>query len=201
VARSGLGDGLVGFRQGPFGQAAIVVTQVSAPPAQFVISVPNTWVKPAAVQISWQPAVSAQGPLRYQVVLDGRGLATGAGAMQMRLNPHGLGDGRHRVQVLATDVDGEATLTPPATLKVDGRPPTIVVRRSGRGSSISVRIRDSASGVSAHYTSVSFGDGKRARGRGLFHHRYARGGVYQLVVRVRDKVGNQGVVRRWVSVQ
>ncbi|MEA2200843.1 MAG: hypothetical protein QOI89_1439 [Solirubrobacteraceae bacterium] len=201
VARSGLGDGLVAFRQGPLGQAAIVVTQVSAPPAQFVISVPNTWVKPAAARVSWQPAASAQGPLRYQVVLDGHPLATGAGAMQLSLNPHGLGDGSHRLQVLATDIDGEATLTPPATMKVDGRPPRVLVSRGHGRHSLVVRIRDSASGVSARSVSLSFGDGAKGRARTVFRHRYAHGGVYQIIVRVGDKVGNRGVVRQLVSVR
>jgi hypothetical protein len=163
-----------------------------------VISVPNTWVKPSGAQISWQPATSANGPLRYQVVLDGHPLATPAGAMQLRLDPRGLGDGAHRVQVLATDVDREATLTPAATLRVDGRPPTVLVVRHGR--SVRVSIRDAASGVEAHAVRIGFGDGQHARGRTLFRHRYARAGVYQIVVLVRDKVGNVRVVHRLVSL-
>jgi hypothetical protein len=201
VARSGLGDGLVAFRQGPLGQAAIVVTQVSAPPAQFVVSVPIAWVKPSAAQISWQPAQSAEAPLRYEVVLDGRGVATASGAMALRISSRGLGDGAHRVQVLATDPNGDATLTPPASLKVDGNPPSIVVQRGRRGRSVTVRIRDSASGVDASATTISFGDGTHGRKRSVFHHRYARGGVYQIIADVRDKVGNSGAVRQWVSVR
>jgi hypothetical protein len=163
--------------------------------------VPNKWVKPAGAQVSWQPAASAQGPLRYQVVLDGHPLATGAGASQMRLNPRALGDGSHHVQVLATDIEGEATLTPPATMKVDGKPPRVLISRGRRRHSVIVRIRDSASGVNSHYVSVSFGDGKRGRGHMLLRHRYARGGVYQILARVRDKVGNQGIFRQLVSVR
>ena len=34
VGRSGLGDGLIGFLQGPLGNAAIVAAQVTAPPAR-----------------------------------------------------------------------------------------------------------------------------------------------------------------------
>jgi hypothetical protein len=200
VARSGLGDGLVGYRQGALGQAAIVVARVSAPPAQFVISVPNTWVKPVGVVVSWQPAASAQAPLRYQAVLDGRPLATPPGAMQLGLSPRGLGDGSHRVQVLATDIDGAATLTPPATLRVDGRPPTAAVTH-GRRHSVTVRIYDAASGVDANAVSISFGDGRRGRGRALFRHRYPHAGVYQIIVYVRDKVGNQGTLRQLVNVR
>ena len=132
VARSGLGDGIIGFRAGPVGQASIVVCSVSAPPAQFVLNAPKTWVKPSAAAVSWQPAASAAGPLRYQVVLDGRRLSTPAGAFRVRLGRAG-GDGAHRVQVLAVDLDGEATLTPPTVVRIDGTPPTVRVRAAGGG--------------------------------------------------------------------
>src|SRR6202043_134627 len=59
VGRSGLGDGLVAFRQGPFGNAAIVASEVSAPPAQFAASAPKGWVKPSAAAVSWEEAQSA----------------------------------------------------------------------------------------------------------------------------------------------
>jgi hypothetical protein len=55
--------------------------------------------------------------------------------------------------------------------------------------------------VDTHAVSISFGDGSRAARRTLFHHRYGHPGVYLVVVRVRDKLGNQGVVRRLVSVR
>ncbi len=132
VGRSGLGDGLVAFRQGPFGNAAIVAAQVTAPPAGLLLNAPKGWVEPSQAVVSWLPATSADGPLRYQVVLDGRPLPTPAGASQLRLDPRGLGSGRHRVQLLATDADGQATLSPPSTLLVDGVPPTVRIARAGR---------------------------------------------------------------------
>ena len=190
----------MGYRQGPPGQAAVVVARVSAPPTEFVISVPNGWVKPAGVVVSWQPAASAEAPLRYQAVLDGRPLATPVGAMQLALSPRGLGDGSHRVQVLATDIDGAATLTPPATLRVDGRAPTAAVTR-GRRHSVTVGIRDAGSGVDSSAVTISFGDGQHGRRRGRYHHRYAHAGVYQITVHVRDKVGNQATLRQLVNVR
>ena len=47
VGRSGLGDGLIALRQGPFGDAAIVAAQATAPPAELIFSVPKALVKPA----------------------------------------------------------------------------------------------------------------------------------------------------------
>ncbi len=201
VGRSGLGDGLVAFRQGPFGDAAIVVAQVTTPPAQFIVSLPNGWVRPSRAVVSWQPATSANGPLSYRVVVDGRATPTPVGAFALRLDSRRLGTGRHRIQVLATDIDGQATLSASSALKTDGEPPTVAVARAGHGHGVSVRIRDSGSGVDKRMVSVSFGDGASAYGRARLRHIYAGAGIYQIVVHARDRLGNQGVVRRLVSVR
>ncbi len=198
VGRSGIGDGLVAFQQGQLGDAAIVATQVTTPPVDFPITVPRTWVKPTQAVVGWQPAESANGPLTYTVVLDGRRLPTPAGALALAVNPHGLADGAHNVQVLATDIYGQATLTAASKLRVDGRPP--IVKLSTTGATLTVRLV-SAPGVQAHSVSVSFGDGRRGGGRAILHHRYGRPGTYAVVVSSADKLGNHGVVRRLVVVR
>ncbi len=201
VGRSGLGDGIVGFQQGPIGNAAIVAVSVTAPAKHFALSAPNGWLKPSQAVVSWVAAQSANGPLGYRLVLDGRALAPVAGALQARLDPRGLGDGRHTVQVLATDIFGQSTLGAPATLRVDGQPPTVATARASGAHALSVRVRDRFSGVNASAVSVSFGDGHSAGGRSRYRHSYAHGGVFLLVVHVRDKVGNARIVRRLVSVR
>lgn len=201
VGRSGLGDGLVAFQQGPLGNAAIVAAQATAPPAELILSAPNGWVRPSRAKVSWEPASSANGPLSYRVVLDGRALATPAGAFALGLSPRGLGSGAHRVQLLVTDSGGQAMLSSPATLRVDGTPPTVTIARTRRSNTISVRVRDPYSGVATRAVSVRFGDGHKAGRRVRLRHRYAHSGIYQVVVRVRDRLGNAGVVRRLVSVR
>jgi PKD domain len=201
VGRSGLGDGLVGFRQGPLGNAAIVAAQATAPPVQFILTAPQGWVKPSAASVAWLPATSADGPLSYRVVLDGQPQAGPAGNLKMRLDARGLGSGVHRVQVLATDIDGQQTLSSPATLRVDGTPPTVKVVRKARALAVSVQIRDPDSGVAKAAISVSFGDGHRVAKRARVSHRYASPGVYTIVAHVRDRVGNQAIVRRLVTVR
>ena len=111
VGRSGLGDGLVAFRQGPLGNAAIVAAQATAPPVQFVAHAPERLgqARRSAASPGCRPT-SADGPLSYRVVLDGRPLATPAGRVRAALDAARSGSGRHRVQVLATDIDGQATL-------------------------------------------------------------------------------------------
>jgi hypothetical protein len=201
VGRSGLGDGLVAFRQGPVGNAAIVAASATAPPVRGVLTLPNGWVKPGGAVVAWQAATSADGPLTYRVVLDGRSQPTPPEASSLRLDPLGLGSGRHRVQLLATDIDGQSNLTPVSTLRVDATPPVVTVAARRRGRAVVVRISDPDSGVSKRNVKVSFGDGTGASRRARYSHRYAHAGVYTIVAHVRDKVGNVGVVRRLVSVR
>ncbi|HEX3434847.1 MAG TPA: PKD domain-containing protein [Solirubrobacteraceae bacterium] len=201
VGRSGLGDGLIAFLQGQLGNAAIVAARATAPPVQIVLNVPNGWVKPSLAAISWLPAISAEGPLSYRVVLDGHPLATPPGAMRLRPDVRRLSSGRHRVQVLATDIDGQSTLSAPSTLQVDASPPTVRLRRALGGAGVSVRISDAFSGLDKHALSVSFGDGKTARGRATYVHRYARAGTYRVTLHVSSKAGSTGVVRQLVSAR
>jgi hypothetical protein len=201
VGRSGLGDGLVAFRQGPFGNAAIVATQVTAPPVRFVVTVAKGWTKPSQASLAWLPAESANGPLQYTVVLDGRRVATPAGAFALHLDTRGLSSGTHKLQVLATDIFGQSVLTSPSTLRVDGTAPTVTITRARHDHAVRVRVSDPNSGVVAKAIAVSFGDGRRDGGRKSLTHRYAHAGVYQIVATVRDKLGNKATVRRLVSVR
>jgi hypothetical protein len=201
VARSGLGEGLVAFVQGPLGDAAVVAVLASAPPEQFVASVPRGWIAPSQAVVSWLPAPSSRGPITYRVVLDGRPLPVAQDAFEMHIDPRRLGDGRHRVQLLATDAVGQSTLTPPSALLIDALPPSVTISSALRGVGVSVRVRDSDSGVDRRRVSVSFGDGSSARGRVRYTHRYARAGVYRVVVRARDNIGIAGVVRRLVDAR
>ncbi|HTA13508.1 MAG TPA: PKD domain-containing protein, partial [Solirubrobacteraceae bacterium] len=164
-------------------------------------STPNGWVKPTRAVVSWEPALSADGPLSYEVILDGRVLHSAAGAHSLRIGSHGLGDGAHRVQLLAIDIDGQATLSAPDGLRVDGRPPTLTSTLAQGGRGVRLRVRDGASGVNAGATRISFGDGHSTSGRKRVTHLYAHAGVYRIVAHVRDRVGNSAVVRRLVSVR
>jgi hypothetical protein len=201
VGRSSLGDGLLGFRQGQFGNAAIVVDQATAPPVAALLTVPKGWIRPTQASVSWVPAVSAAGPLRYSIVLDGHPRATPPGTLSARLDTRGLASGRHRIQILAIDADGQSTLSAPSALLIDGVPPSVAFSVARGGAVLRVQVRDRYSGVAARFVSVSFGDGSGAHGRARFTHRYGHAGIYRVVVQVRDRLGIQGVVSRWVSIR
>jgi PKD domain len=199
VGRSGLGDGLVAFEQGPPGDAAIVATEVSAPPLQFQVTAPKGWVRPSEANIQWEDAASANGPLRYTVLLDGRRLPTPAGATALHLTARGLSSGRHEVQVLATDLFGRSALTAPTPLKVDGVPPSVSIATANGGRTVTVRVSDRYSGVDRSAVTVSFGDGRSGHGRVRFRHTYTHAGAYRVVVHVRDRLGVSGAISRVVS--
>jgi hypothetical protein len=199
VGRSGLGDGLIAFQQGAVGNAAIVAAQATAPPADVVLTTPKGWIKPAQAVVNWTPSLSANGPLTYHVVLDGHELAVPPGASQLRIDPRRLSGGVHEVALLATDSDGQSTLSPPAELQIDTGIPTVKVAHSSN--TVTVRISDPYSGLDASATSVSFGDGHSAHGKKVFKHTYAHAGVYRITVEVRDRLGDAGVVRELVSVR
>ncbi len=201
VGRSGLGDGLIAFQQGVLGNAAIVAAEATAPPEPFVITVPKGWVKPSQARVSWEPAASADGPLTYTAVLNGRAAPTPPGASSVRFDPRGLGSGVHSVQVLATDINGQSTLSAPSELLIDGQPPLVKITSARGARGVTVRVSDARSGVDTRAVSVSFGDGTHAGARAVYHHRYARPGDYTIVVHVRDKIGNAGTVRQLVSVR
>jgi hypothetical protein len=200
VARSGLGDGIVAFRQGPLGAAAIVAARATAPPVQFVVSVPRTWVRPAQALATWQEAPSANGPLTYRVVVDGLARPTPPGSFTLRVDTRGLSEGKHNIQVVAVDRLGQATLTAPSVLRLDNQPPTVTITVTHGGRLVNVRLSD-AGGVKSSTVKVSFGDGRTAGRRTRFTHRYRHAGAYTVTVRAGDKLGHLTTVRRPVSVR
>jgi hypothetical protein len=200
VGRSGLGDGLLAFEQGVLGDAAIVATEASAPPAELILSAPKGWIKPAQASISWAPATSADGPITYTLVLDGHRILSTQN-LKATIEPRLLGNGVHQLQLLASDIDGQSTLSSPSTLSIAQTPPSVKIARTHAGTTLVLRVVDSYAGVDAHAVTVSFGDGAHARGHARFTHRYARAGIYRVVVHVRDNIGNEGVVRELVKVR
>src|SRR5208337_1445298 len=61
AGRSGLGDALVAFQQGPVGDASIVADAISAPPTPVVAAVAPGWINPSQARVEWTTASSANG--------------------------------------------------------------------------------------------------------------------------------------------
>lgn len=198
VGRSGLGDGLVAFQQGPIGNAAIVGAQVTAPPEPFAVTLPKTWIRPSQLRVTWAPGESANGPLTYQAVLDGHLLGSGQSGLSYAFPRGSLSTGTHDVQVLATDIFGQQVLTPTGRVKVDGSPPKVSISRLGR--KLLVHVSDLGSGLVAGSVHVSFGDGAGAARRRSAAHRYGHSGTFTVYVTARDRAGNRLALRRRVHV-
>jgi PKD domain len=196
VGPSGVGDALIGFRQGEAGRYEIVVERISAPPASFKAKAPKGWVRPGRARLRWQAAKSAVGGLAYSVLLDGRVVKGGLHRRSFLPPRAQLGSGIRRAQAMATDRLGQQMLSAAVKLRVDGRAPRVTVGVKRARGQVTVRMRDPDSGLDVASTSVSFGDGRRARKGATFHHAYERPGRYTIAVRGRDKVGNR-VVRRF----
>ncbi|HUA11772.1 MAG TPA: hypothetical protein VMA83_07180 [Solirubrobacteraceae bacterium] len=195
IGRSGLGDGIVAFRQGPLGAAAIVASVVSEPPGQFVVSVAPKWVRPTEALVEWTPAPSADGPVTYAVFLDGHEQPTPPRALKLQLNPALLAPGVHHIQVRATDRYGEEHYTPPVELLIGG-PPQITV--SHRGAKVSIKVTDphdnSPPGLRQSSLHIAFGDGHRAASARTTH-RYARRGLYWVSAEATSSLGMHAHVR------
>jgi hypothetical protein len=196
----GQGDALLAWTQGPAGSSEVLGGFVQAPPAPFQVTTPVGWVRASSARISWEAAPDAVAGVTYSVYVDGHPRVRGLTGLATSLNPIALGDGVHRVQVLATDNSGQQTMSAASKLEVDANPPIVKVRLIDRGSGVRVTIRDSASGVDAGACGISFGDGRRARGRKTVSHRYAHPRLYTITALVRDRVGNEATVHLRVRV-
>jgi hypothetical protein len=204
LGSSGLGDALVGFAQGAPGEVRIGAAVVKAPPATFVLRVPAGWVAPERARIGWERPASAFGGLHYDVAVDGVVRLTGRRGLSARLDRRGLDDGRHDVQVIASDSAGQQTASAALTLRVDGHAPTAQVARvRGKARVVRVVVADgSGSGVRAAATRIAFGDGGRAvRGRVRAQHAFRRAGTYRVVVTARDRAGRRARISEAVTVR
>jgi PKD domain len=200
LAGDGEGDALIGFTQGPIGDAEVLGAFAQAPPAPFVPSAPDGWQRKGSVMVSWEQTFDAVAGVTYTVYVDGRTRVKGLTSLSTRLRTSALGDGVHRVQVLATDDTGQQTMSARSELKVDTNPPIVRLALADHRRAVRVTVLDRASGVATHATWIAFGDGSHARGRTTVRHLYGQAGLYKLEARVRDRAGNRATVHLRVRV-
>jgi hypothetical protein len=196
---SGNGDALIAYVQGPAEEQQVMGAIAKAPPGQFEATTPVGWVRGTGAEVTWGPPAEAYGATTYEVLVDGHVRSRRLSGSSLRLDARALGDGVHRVQVLASDSLGQQTMTPEAALKVDANPPEVILRR-GDGRRVTLRVLDRASGALAGHTTIAFGDGAHANRRLRARHVYAAGGTYTIAVHSRDRVGNNLNVNLRVKV-
>jgi PKD domain len=196
------GDALIGFLQGDGANTQIAVLAVRAPPGEFVLDTPATWVKAARIPLQWETPLAGAGKLTYGVLVDDREVAESITGTQTTLTGSEISNGVHTIQVEATDSLGQVVDSAPSTLKVDRKPPTVRVRV--RGGAVTVRVSDGpkkeSSGVKAGSVHVSFGDKDSAHGHAKITHRYKSGGSYTITVTASDNAGNKVTSHRRMTV-
>jgi hypothetical protein len=196
------GDALVGFLQGSGANAKIAALAVRAPPGEFVLDTPSSWVDSPRIPLQWETPLAGAGKLTYSVLVDDLEVGENITSTEYILNASQVGDGSHSIQVEATDSLGQVVDSIPATLRVDRTPPKISVRM--RGKTVVVRVSDGpkgqSSGVEPASVHVSFGDKHSARGGAKLSHRYAAGGSHTVIVTASDNAGNTATVHRRVNV-
>jgi PKD domain len=196
------GDALIAFLQGDGANTQIAALAVRAPPGEFVLDTPATWVNDTHIPLQWETPLAGAGTLTYSVLVDDREVAENLTGVETVLTPAEVPNGVHTIQVEATDSLGQVVDSEPSTLKVDRKAPTVRVRV--RGSSVAVRVSDGpkgeSSGVDAGTVHVSFGDRHSESGRAKATHRYKAGGSYTITVTASDYAGNKVTTRRRVSV-
>jgi hypothetical protein len=201
LAGSGGGDALLGWTQGPIGQAEVVGDFVLAPPAPFNLITPVGWIRAQDAVLEWESSPSAVAGVTYTVYVDGKPRIKGLTGLSARLSPAGLGNGVHRVQVLATDASGQQTMSAIGVLKIDATAPSVTVTPIDHHEGVRVTVRDSASGVQKTATRISFGDGTHLDGHAQASHRYRHAGTYTITAQVRDKAGDHATIHIRVRAQ
>ena len=147
VGRSSLGDGLVAWRQGPLGNAAIVAAGGHGAAGRTAVQRAQELGQARAGDR--QLAAGGRAPTGRCAT---RSCSTAAsrprpaGVSKLRIDPLGLSSGRHTAQLLATDIDGQSTLSKPSPLLVDGAAPIVSIAHAQHDHGVSVRVRDPYTG-------------------------------------------------------
>ncbi|MBJ7330552.1 MAG: PKD domain-containing protein [Solirubrobacteraceae bacterium] len=202
VGGSGLGDAIVALRSGSTSRGEIAAAVVDAPPLAFAVTAPTGWVRPSQARVGWEAARNAIGGIAYQLLLDGTPATDPQRYLGRLLPKRALDDGRHTVQVRATDTLGQSVLSNRLGIRIDGTPPKArIARQAGRR--VRVTIGDAGrSGTDRELTKVLWGDGSSSEVKQtVVGHEYRKPGRYRVQAQVRDRAGNKDTVERTVVLR
>lgn len=222
---SGRGDAIVAWKQGSGGNSQVAAAVVDAPPDPFLVLLPNGWQRKKRIRIAWDESPNAVSAVRYSVSVDDEPVREGLRRLHALLKRDDLGDGRHRIQIFATDAVGQETGSRVGHLLVDRRSPRVELHRRGRRLAVVVTDgrKSQASTLRTGSVRVSFGEGgaaasatasgsvwtprpdpghrKKAKAPTVRkRHVYSGPGRYTVRVRARDKAGNRTAFSQIVRI-
>jgi hypothetical protein len=222
---SGRGDAIVAWKQGGGANSQVAAAVVDAPPDPFLVLLPTGWQREKRIRIAWDRSPNSVSAVRYSVSVDDEPVREGMRRLRALLRRDDLGNGRHRIQIFATDAAGQETGSRVGHLLVDRRAPRVELRRCGRQLTVVVTDgrKGSASTLRTGSVRVSFGEGgavasasgaastasvrssarrrKKAKAPTVRKsHRYSGPGRYAIGVRARDKAGNRTAFSQIVRI-
>lgn len=210
---SGLGDAIVAWKQGGGAGSQIAAAVVDAPPDPFLVLLPSGWQRKGKIRIAWDRSPNAVSAVRYSVSVDDEPVREGLRQLHARLKRDDIGNGRHRIQIFATDAVGQETGSRVGRLLVDRKPPRVKLKRRGRR--VLVVVTDGRKGAASTLRKGSvratFGEGGASTSASLLsreqrapkpkkkskpptvriEHSYSGPGRYRIRVRARDRAGNR----------
>jgi len=198
AAADRLGDSVTAFVQGTGADRRLVAAAYDRVPGKFFPYLGTSYRSLKYRPLKWAPASEIWGAVTYTVLIDGRSVGTTTAA---RFSPAvRVKDGRHRVQIVATDLRGQTARTASKVLRVDDTPPSLRtnVRRSGRTVTVTASAHDKRSGLREIVT--SFGDGTRRKGSRVSH-RYRSAGSFRLAISAIDNAGARRISARTIRVK
>ena len=110
-------------------------------PRAFAVNTPVDFVNDDKLELSWEPALNAIGPVRYTPKLDDEAIAENVARTKVSVRTKDLDDGVLSLQVIATDSRGQETESLAGELKIDRRAPRARATRGKRRSVAAARGR------------------------------------------------------------
>jgi hypothetical protein len=215
---SGLGDAILAWTQGAGANTQIAAAVVDAPPDPFLVLLPSGWQRKSKIRVAWDRTLNAIGGVRYSVSVDDEPVVENLKGLHARLSRDDVEDGKHRIQIFATDEAGQETGSRSGRLLVDRNGPRVKLRRRGRRLTVLVAdgARGEGSGLRRRSVKASFGDGRGAGSSAApsarktsdrrkaaavrIRHTFDRAGRFRVRVTARDRAGNRVVVKRKVRI-
>ena len=206
----GSGDAAAAWVQGSGSQRSIVAAQLFTLPSAPAPSASLSYTRKATPVLSWSASREVWGPITYSVSMDGQTLAqTGATSLPIT---SGLIDGPHHWQVTAINLAGARSTGATATVWVDTTPPRLQLTLGGRPHThgrvqltvLAVDVPNplqpgaQASGIAKVRT--RWGDRSKVVSGRRVSHKYARAGLYRLVVTASAGRPPQNTVAKPASV-